>query len=178
MKYFFVGINLLLAILLLYRFYNIYHNTLVNIPQNKLITIQGANQIKRPTHERLDIFAKLFVSADDSIKQNKQFVSKTIPPKNELLDKQYIIRVLGIFIHDGEKYAVITVSEQNKKTSNILKVGIGDKIKSYTIDTIASNLITLEDKSGTLVRLRIFDWEKQKDFVTPQHGAHYKKKVL
>jgi hypothetical protein len=85
----------------------------------------------------------------------------TITGHNELVMEGEIIRLRAVFITKSDRHAVISIS--NKKTPGEitdLKIGIGEKVRGFTVSAIQATHISLSTESSEPFQLRIFEPSK------------------
>lgn len=77
---------------------------------------------------------------------------------NELVSGNEVVRVMGIFISKDIKYAVISIFDKKKKRLQIKsqKIGVGDKIKDFSVVSILPGSVALADNASNKTELRIF----------------------
>ena len=77
---------------------------------------------------------------------------------NELIAGDEVVRVVGIFISEDVRYAVISILDKKKRKHKTegKKVSIGDKIKDFSVVSILPGSISLSADSSEQIVLRIF----------------------
>lgn len=75
---------------------------------------------------------------------------------NELRDGSLTVRVDGIFIAEGNAYAVISFKDGNSKKWVQKKIIIGDKIKGYSVTDIRPGYVSLKNRDANIITIRMF----------------------
>ena len=76
---------------------------------------------------------------------------------NELVTEDEIIRLRAVFITESESFAVISVSDKvTRGKEDELRVGIGEKVRGFTVSAIQSAHVSLSADSSEPLQLKIF----------------------
>ena len=112
-------------------------------------------EIKKPSYKRNKEYRNFFgVKEKPASKKN---ISKQKDLLNELITKDLILRVQGIFILEDDGYAVISVVERKKRgKQEVKKVKVGDKIYDFSVTSIRSGSISLKNNLSAMIDLKIF----------------------
>ena len=115
------------------------------------------SEVKRPVVKPKDEYANIFgVKLPENSKESSQDDSG-LGPLNELITKDQVIRVQGIFTTEDHRQAVISLAAKDGKSKEkIIKVVEGDKINNFTVDSIMQGSVGLSNEAADTIQLKIF----------------------
>lgn len=157
-KKFFLFLNLLLIAVFAYRLFVLYAETGYADTEGRNIVDYSLVDIKRPPVKMSQEYRNIFgVKLTEIAKKNSQHGSGN-GALNELISGDEVVRVMGIFISEDVRYAVISILDKKKRRHKTegKKVNIGDKIKDFSVVSILPGSIGLVDGASNKIDLRIF----------------------
>lgn len=114
-------------------------------------------EVKRPSVQAAAKYRNIFGVEPPEITKAVSQHSAGQGHLNELVTKDEIIRLQGIFITKDLRYVVISITDRKRRNKEeVTKVGIGDKIKDFTVDSILPGSVGLADGSSDIIHLKIF----------------------
>ena len=155
---FFISLNVLLVVVFAYKLFALYGEIRYEGAEGQNSVDYNLADIKRPPLKISDEYRNIFdVRLTESAKKNSQPVSGS-SALNELVAGDEVVRVMGIFISEDTRYAVISILDKKKRRHKIegKKVSIGDKIKDFSVISILPGSISLADTASNKIDLRIF----------------------
>lgn len=158
-KKYFIFVNIIFAVIFAFKLFSLHAR--IWSEEEKPPDAFGYNftEVKRPSIKKAAGFRNIF-GVDMALSENKkENAEQNIVPEdlNELVLKDEIIRLRGIFITNDNRYAVISIAKKKKKKKEeMIKAGIGDKIRGFTVDSILPESVYLTGSKQNAIYLRIF----------------------
>lgn len=118
-------------------------------------------EIKRPAVRLAAKYRPLFglEAAEKSIRPGTNIPGDNgSQARNELLLSNARLRIKGIFISGVQAYAVVSLLDDRQKGAgtSLEKVETGGSIKGFTVTDIRPGVVTLTNKNGESIELKIF----------------------
>lgn len=117
------------------------------------------HKIERPSAVKTEGFGKIFDTGSTvSPKPNRPGQGNGPGDAlNELIAKNEIIRVQGIFLTEDAQFAIFSITgKTQKKRPQVLKVSLGEALKGFRVSFIEQNAVHLSGPSSQTAVLRIF----------------------
>ncbi|NIA11250.1 MAG: hypothetical protein GWP10_16390 [Nitrospiraceae bacterium] len=157
-KKFFIIINLLLAGVFIWKLIALYTEIEYNGIKVLAVTETAPIDIKRPVLRLSPEYRNIFGLTPPKTVKKSPVHQTDKGALTELPSGDEVIRVTGIFISENARYAVISIFNKEKRTYKIKrkKVGLGDKIKDFSVVSILPGSVCLADSASHKIDLRIF----------------------
>ncbi len=121
--------------------------------------------VARERTESRSTYVGLFNTAPPKKNVSKNEKPAPVKPTRKELEElkvaEDVVRLRGIFVTDEKTIAVFTITSYDKKKGKLVKAVAGDKVKGYTVATIAPKTVELTKPPAETVVLRIFKDAKQ-----------------
>jgi hypothetical protein len=157
-KKFIVISNLLLAAFVAYRLFDLFAEINYKIDEKPKNPNYGLVEIQRPDLKTSEGLGRIFGIQPTKIREAHSEPVSGSGLLNELVAGDEVIRLMGVFISEGVRYAVISFYDKKSKKTNTAgrKVAVGDKIKGYSVVSIQPQFVGLETGSSEQTRLWMF----------------------
>lgn len=154
---FFISLNVFLILVFAYKLFALYGEIRYEGAEGQSSVNYSLADIKRPPLKISEEYRNIFGVKLTEIAKNSQH-SSVNGALNELVAGDEVVRVMGIFISEDVRYAVISILDKKKRRHKAKgkKVGIGDKIKNFSVVSILPGSISLADSASNKIDLRIF----------------------
>jgi hypothetical protein len=157
-KRFWVISNIVLAAFFAYRLFDLLAEINYKIDETPKNQNYGFVEVQRPKLAYNGGLGRIFGIIPTAVKKDPPEIDSGGGPLNELVAGDVVIRLVGVFISDGVRYAVIDSLDKNSKKSKTAgrKVGVGDTVKGYAVVSIQPGFVGLDTGSSGQIRLRMF----------------------
>ena len=155
---FFISLNVLLVVVFAYKLFALFGEIRYEGAEGQSSVDYSLADIKRPFLKISKEYRNIFgVKPTETAKKSFQPGSGN-GALNELVAGDEVIRVMGIFISEDVRYAVISIFDKKKRKHKTegKKISIGDKIKDFSVVSILPGSISLADNASNKIDLRIF----------------------
>ena len=155
---FFISLNVFLILVFAYKLFALYGEIRYEGAEGQSSVDYSLADIKKSPLKISKEYRNIFgVKSTEIAKKNSQPGSGN-SALNELVAGDEVIRVMGIFISEDVRYAVISIRDKKKKRHKTKgkKVSTGDKIKDFSVVSILPGSISLADSASNKIDLRIF----------------------
>ena len=149
--------NILLAAVFAFKLYSLHAKIGPKVKKKPGSLDYTFVEVKRPSVQAAAKFRNIFGVKPMEITKAVSHQDSRRGHLNELVTKDEIIRLQGIFITKDLRYAVILIADRKRRNKEVVtKVGIGDKIKNFTVDSILPGSVGLAHDSSDIIHLKIF----------------------
>jgi hypothetical protein len=150
--------NLLLAAFLSYRLFALDTEISYKDTKGQNSSDYGFVDIRRPTLKISGGFGHIFGLKSTVITKVESQLGSGNDLLNELVAGDEVIRVMGIFISGDVRYAIISIfdNKMKKPQTEGRKVGLGDKIKDFSVVSIQPGSVGLGSDASEQIRLKMF----------------------
>ena len=155
---FFISLNVLLVVVFAYKLFVLYGEIRYEGADGQNRLDYSFVDIKRPLLKISKEYRNIFgVKLTETAEKNSQ-LDPVNGALNELITGDEVVRVMGIFISEDVRYAVISILDKKKRRHKTKgkKVSTGDKIKDFSVVSILPGSISLADSTSNKIDLRIF----------------------
>lgn len=155
---FFISLNVFLILVFAYKLFALYGEIKYESAEGQNSLDYSLVDIKRPALELNPEYRNIFgIKLTEIAKKNSQPGSGS-GALNELIAGDEVVRVMGIFISEDVRYAVISILDKKKRRHKTKgkKISIGDKIRDFSVISILPGSISLADSASNKIDLRIF----------------------
>ena len=155
---FFISLNALLIVVFAYRLFALYMEIRYKGTGGQNSVDYSFVDIKIPSLKMSREYRNVFGVKLSEIAEETSRHSSSNGALNELIAGDEVVRVVGIFISEDVRYAVISILDKKKRKHKTegKKVSIGDKIKDFSVVSILPGSISLSADSSEQIVLRIF----------------------
>ena len=155
---FFISLNVLLVVVFAYKLFALYGEIRYEGAEGQSSVDYSLADIKRPPLKISEEYRNIFGVKLTKIAEKNSQPDSGNGALNELIAGDEVIRVMGIFISEDVRYAVISILDKKKRRHETegKKVSIGDKIKDFSVVSILPGSIGLADSASNKIDLRIF----------------------
>ena len=161
MKKAMIILNVILGLVFFYRLSGLYDEIVKRERRAPRQVQTNLMEINRPSLTGQIRYRNIFGIVDRDTKpikgQHSPGAGSVLNPANELAHGSKILRISGIFIQEGSRFAVVSLLEKGKaKNNKPLKVYEGQGVDGYVVESILPDRVILKSPSSEPVALRVF----------------------